>query len=84
MRKKIGTCHCPFLHTDYSLPVNSCPPKGLFFLSRNDVISINFRLLIHDSIIVKYDIKSKYPEEYSTSDQKEGNEKHLARKSCFV
>ena len=48
------------------------------FLSCNDVISIDFRLFIHDSIIVKYDIKSKYPEEYSTID-KEGSEKLLAR-----
>ena len=33
--------------------------------------------------IVKYDAKSKYPEEYSTVD-KVGREKLLARKSCFV
>ena len=33
--------------------------------------------------IVKYDAKSEYPEEYSTVD-KEGREKLLARKSCFV
>ena len=28
-----------------------------------DVISLDFRLFIHDLIIVEYDIKSKYPEE---------------------
>ena len=33
--------------------------------------------------IVEYDIKSKYPEEYSTVD-KVGGEKPLASKSCFV
>ena len=33
--------------------------------------------------IVEYDIKSKYPEEYSTVD-KVGSEKTLASKSCFV
>ena len=33
--------------------------------------------------IVEYDIKSKYPEKYSTVD-KIGIEKLLARKSCFV
>ena len=33
--------------------------------------------------IVEYDIKSKYPEEYSTVD-KVGSEKPLASKSCFV
>ena len=33
--------------------------------------------------IVEYDIKSKYPEEYSTVD-KVGIEKTLASKSCFV
>ena len=32
---------------------------------------------------VEYDIKSKYPEEYSTVD-KVGSEKPLASKSCFV
>ena len=32
---------------------------------------------------VEYDIKSKYPEEYSTID-KVGSKKLLARKSCFV
>ena len=78
MLQAIGTHHCPFLHTDYSLPVSSSPPRELFFLSCNDVISIDFRLFIHDSIIVKYDMKSKYPEEYSTID-KEGSEKLLAR-----
>ena len=45
---------------------------------------IDFREFIHVlSIIVEYDIKSKYPEEYSTAD-KVGNEKLLERKSCFV
>ena len=33
--------------------------------------------------IVKYDIKSKYPEKYSTVD-KVGRERLLERKSCFV
>ena len=33
--------------------------------------------------IVEYDIKSKYPEEYSTVD-KLGREKLVGRKSCFV
>ena len=83
MLRTIGTRHCPFLHTEYSLPVSSRPPRELFFLSHNDVISIDFRLFIHDSIIVKNDIKSKYPEEYSTID-KEGCEKLLVKKSCFV
>ena len=49
----IATCHCPFLCTDYSMPVSSCPPSGLSFLSCNDEISLDFRLLKHDSIIVK-------------------------------
>ena len=45
---------------------------------------IDFRVFIHVySIIVEYDIKSKYPEEYSTVD-KAGSEKRLERKSCFV
>ena len=75
----IGTCHCPFLRTDYSLPVSSCAPKELLFQSCNDVISLHFLLLIHvhNSIIVEYDIKSKYLEEYSTID-KEGSEKLVA------
>ena len=34
-------------------------------------LSTQFRLFIHESIIVEYDIKSKYPEEYSTVDKKE-------------
>ena len=33
--------------------------------------------------IIKYDIKSKYPEEYSTVDKLKG-EKLLVRQSCFV
>ena len=33
--------------------------------------------------IIEYDIKSKYPEEYSTVD-KVKREKLLVRKSCFV
>ena len=49
----IGIRHSPFLCTDYSLPVSSCPPKGLFFLSCNDVITLDFCLLKHNSIIVK-------------------------------
>ena len=53
MLRTIGTCHCPFPRTDYSLPVSSFPPKGLFFLSCNDVISLDFRSFIHDSVIVK-------------------------------
>ena len=47
------TLHCPFLPTDYSLPVCSCPPRGLFFPYCNDVISLDFSLLIHGSIIIK-------------------------------
>ena len=35
------------------------------------------------SIIVEYDVKGKYPEEYLTVD-KERSEKLLARKSCFL
>ena len=64
-----------------------------FLLSGNDIISLESRPLIFmysytrtQSIqkqIVKYDAKSKYPEEYSTVD-KVGREKLLARKSCFV
>ena len=64
-----------------------------FLLSGNGVISLEWRPLIFvylyvrtQSIqkqIVKYDIKSKYPEEYLTVD-KVGIEKLLARKSCFV
>ena len=54
-KKKLtkGTCHCPFLRADYSLPVSSCPPRGLFYFSCNDVISLDFRLFIQNSIIVK-------------------------------
>ena len=48
-----GITHCPFRRTDYSLLVSSCPLRGLFFLSCNDVISLDFPLSIHDSIIVK-------------------------------
>ena len=33
--------HCPFLRTDYSMPVSSCPPRGLSLLSCNDVISLD-------------------------------------------
>ena len=75
----IGTHHCPFLRTDYSLPVSSHAPKGLLFHPCNDVISLDFLLFIHvhNSIIVEYDIKSKYLEEYSTVD-KEGSEKLFA------
>ena len=64
-----------------------------FLLPGNDVISLEWRPLIFvylyartQSIqkqIVKYDIKSKYPEKYSTVD-KVGRERLLARKSCFV
>ena len=57
-----------------------------FLLSDNEVTSLEliFREFIHVlSIIVEYDIKSKYPEEYSTAD-KVGNEKLLEKKSCFL
>ena len=76
-----NSIHYPFRHTDYSLPVSSCPPRGLFFLSCNDVFYLDFHLpvFIHNSVIVKCDIKSKYPEEYLTVD-KEGSEKLLASK----
>ena len=53
MLRTIGTRHCRFLRTDYSMPVSSCPPSGLSFLSCNDEISLDFRLFIHVSIIVK-------------------------------
>ena len=63
-----------------------------FLLFGNDVISLESRPLIFiylytrtQSIrkeIVQYNIKSKYPEEYSTVD-KVGRERLLARKSCF-
>ena len=62
-----------------------------FLLFGNDVISLESRSLIFvylytrtQSIrkeIVQYNMKSKYPEEYSTVD-KVGREKLLARKSC--
>ena len=47
--------------------------------------SIDFaNISIHRySIIVEYDIKGKYPDQYSNVD-KGGSEKPLARKSCFV
>ena len=50
-----------------------------FFLSCNDVIYLDFHLpvFVHNLIIVKYDIKSKHAEEYSTAN-KEGSEKPLA------
>ena len=75
----IGTRQCPFLRTDYSLPASSHAPKGLLFHPCNDVISLDFLLFIHvhNSIIVEYDMKSKYLEEYSTVD-KEGSEKLFA------
>ena len=45
---------------------------------------IDFHEFTHAiSIIVEYDIKSNYPEEYSTAD-KVGGEKLLVRKSCFM
>ena len=57
-----------------------------FLLLGNDVISLEMILvyLIHAySIIVEYDRKSKYSEEYSSVD-KVGSGKLLVRKSCFV
>ena len=50
-----------------------------FFLSCNDVIYLDFHLpvFVHNLIIVRYDIKSKHAEEYSTAN-KEGSEKPLA------
>ena len=57
-----------------------------FLVPGNDVISLKliFMNFIHAiSIIVEYDIKSNYPEEYSTID-KVGGEKLLVRKSCFM
>ena len=63
-----------------------------FLLSSNGVISFESRPLIfvlfmrNQSIqeqIVEYDIRSKYPKEYSTVD-KVGSEKLSARKFCFV
>ena len=64
-----------------------------FLLSGNDVIFLKSRPLIFVYLytctqliqkqIVKYNIKSKCPEEYSTVD-KVGSEKLLTRKSCFV
>ena len=48
-----GITHCPFRGTNYSLLVSSCPLRGLFFLSCSDVISLDFPLSIHNSIIVK-------------------------------
>ena len=53
MLRTIGTRHYPFLRTDYSLPISSFPPRGLFFLSGNDVTSLDFYLFIPDSIIIK-------------------------------
>ena len=45
---------------------------------------IEFRVFIHTySIIVEFDIKSKFPEEYSTVD-KVRSENLLARISCFM
>ena len=59
-----------------------------FLLFGNDLISLESRPLIFVYLytrtqIIKYDVKSKYPEEQSTVD-KVGREKRLARKSCFV
>ena len=64
-----------------------------FLLFGNNIISVESRHLIFvylctrtQSIqkkIFEYDVKSKYPEEYSTVD-KVGREKLLAVKSCFL
>ena len=64
-----------------------------FLLFGNDVTSLESKPLIfmylHTHIqsiqkqIVEYNIKSKYPEEYLTV-VKEGCEKLLARKFCFI
>ena len=64
-----------------------------FLFFGNDVLPLQMRPLISmylytrtQSIqkkIVEYDMKSKYPEEYSAVD-KVRREKLLARKSCFV
>ena len=64
-----------------------------FLLFGNDVISLESGPLIFVYLytcfqstwkqIVEFDIKSKYPEEYSTVDQV-GRGKLLARKSSFV
>ena len=72
MLQAIGTHHCPFLHTDYSLPVSLSPPRELFFLSCNDVISIDFCLFIHHSIIVKYDLNSSTIDELGEGAWKDG------------
>ena len=55
----------------------------------NEVISLDFHVFRYAYSInqfkkqnVKYDIKSKYPTEYSTVD-KVGREKLLVRKSCY-
>ena len=64
--------------------------KKKFILRRNCPAPLspptNIKWSVPKSIqkqIVEYDIKSKYPEEYSTVD-KVGSEKPLASKSCFV
>ena len=59
-----------------------------FLLFGNDLISLESRPLIFVYLytrtqIIKYDVKSKYPEEQSTVD-KVGREKRLARKSSFL
>ena len=55
----------------------------------NEVISLDFHVFRYAYSInqfkkqnVKYDIKSKYPKEYSTVD-KVGREKLLVKKSCY-
>ena len=60
--------------------------KKKIILRRNCPPPTKIKRSVHKSIqkqIVEYDIKSKYPEEYSTVD-KVGSEKTLASKSCFV
>ena len=47
------------------------------------LVVANMRIKSIQKQIVEYNIKSKYPEEYSTVD-KVGSEKPLASKYCFV
>ena len=68
------------------IAANSNAEKKKIILRRNCPPPTKIKRSVHKSIqkqIVEYDIKSKYPEEYSTVD-KVGSEKTLASKSCFV
>ena len=78
--KKIPTNSNPEKKKKKKIILRSCPPPPSFSTPTKNEWSVPNSI---QKQIVEYNIKSKYPEEYSIVD-KVGSEKPLASKSCFA